>query len=53
MYYPGDSANDSVVCPLCEYEIGEFEKQDDPWYVHLPYNRLRQPLASYMQMSMS
>lgn len=31
---PSKSAADGAMCPLCRYEVEEWEENDDPWLVH-------------------
>lgn len=39
VYTPGLKAPDATTCPLCQYEVVEWEENDNPWYAFAPLFR--------------
>lgn len=39
VYTPGLKAPDATTCPLCKYEVVEWEEDDNPWYVAPMFTR--------------
>ena len=33
MFTPSKGSEDAVKCPLCEYDVEEWDEDDDPMYV--------------------